>query len=105
VVGERVFVLLQGHRQVSTKALARELGRKRIAPCAPGVAQKHSGYMVGGTSPFGLRTPMPVCVEASVLELPRLWINGGSRGFLVGLDPRDLERLLKPRVVSVALEG
>jgi Cys-tRNA(Pro) deacylase len=103
--GKPLVVLMHGDRQVSTKALARHLGRKRISPCAPEVAQRHSGYMIGGTSPFGLRTPMPVLVERSVLDLPRIWINGGSRGFLVGIDPGDLARVMRPEPVEVAIEG
>ena len=103
--GKPLVVLMHGDRQVSTKALARHLGRKRVAPCAPEVAQRHSGYMVGGTSPFGLRSPMPVYVERSVLDLPRIWINGGSRGFLVGIEPSELARVLQPEAVDVAIVG
>ena len=100
--GKPIVVLMHGDRQVSTKALARQLGRKRIEPCAPPVAEKHSGYRVGGTSPFGFRAAAPVCMERSILELPRIWINGGSRGFLVGLAPGDAQRVLKPTLVEVA---
>ena len=82
-----LIVLMHGDRQVSTKNLARQSGRKRIAPCDPAVAQRHSGYQVGGTSPFGLRKPMPVFVQRSILDLRRIYINGGRRGFLVSLDP------------------
>ena len=80
-----LIVLMHGDKLVSTKNLAREIGVKSVEPCKPEVAQRHSGYLVGGTSPFGLRKPMPVYVEASVLLLPRIFINGGRRGFLVGL--------------------
>ena len=83
-----LVVLMHGDRQVSTKALAREIGAKKVEPCTPEVAQRHSGYQVGGTSPFGLRKRMPVYVEASVLALERICINGGRRGFLVGVAPR-----------------
>ncbi len=82
-----LLVLMHGDRQVSTKELARQTGRKRIAPCDPTVAQRHSGYQVGGTSPFGVRKPMPVFVQRSILELDRIYINGGRRGFLVSLAP------------------
>ncbi|MFM8691081.1 MAG: Cys-tRNA(Pro) deacylase [Limnohabitans sp.] len=96
-----LVVLMHGDRQVSTKNLAREIGAKSVEPCKPEVAQRHSGYQVGGTSPFGLRKPMPIYVEASVLALPRICINGGRRGFLVGIEPqvlvahRDFKRSLE----------
>jgi len=95
-------VLMHGDREVSTKELARTLGVKSVRPCAPDTAERHSGYQVGGTSPFGLRKPMPIYVEESILELPRIYINGGKRGFLVGLGPKDLARVLKPVPVRVA---
>jgi Cys-tRNA(Pro) deacylase len=95
-------VLMHGDREVSTKELARTLGVKSVRPCAPETAERHSGYMVGGTSPFGLRKPLPIYVEASILDLPRIYINGGKRGFLVGLDPKDLARVLKPVPVRAA---
>ncbi len=98
-----LVVLMHGDREVSTKELARLLGVKSVRPCAPDAAERHSGYMVGGTSPFGLRKPMPVYVEASVLDLPRIYINGGKRGFIVGLEPNDLVRLLGPTPVRVAI--
>ena len=98
-----LIVLMHGDRQVSTKNLAREIGAKRIDPCRPEVAQRHSGYLVGGTSPFGSRRPMPVYVEASVLELARVLVNGGRRGFLVGVDPRVFIELLGARPVRCAL--
>jgi len=102
--GEPVVVLMHGDREVSTKALARQLSRRSIQICRPEVANRHSGYLVGGTSPFGTRKRMPVCVERSVLDLPRVYVNGGSRGFLVGLDPKELVRVLEPTLVEVALE-
>ena len=98
-----LIVLMHGDRQVSTKNLAREIGVKSVAPCTPDVAQRHSGYLVGGTSPFGLRKAMPVWVEASVLKLPRLCINGGRRGFLVDIEPAVLVRLVGARPVHCAL--
>ena len=97
-----LVVLMHGDREVSTKALARELGKKRIEPCRPQVAQRHSGYLVGGTSPFGTRKPLPVVVEASVLALPRILINGGQRGYLVGIEPRVLTELLGAKPVHCA---
>ena len=98
-----LVVLMHGDREVSTKELARILGGKSVQPCAPETAERHSGYMVGGTSPFGLRKPMAVYVEATILELPRIYINGGKRGFLVGLDPKDLARVLRPTPVRIAV--
>jgi len=97
-----LIVLMHGDRKVSTKELARVLGVKSIAPCDPAVANKHSGYWVGGTSPFGTRKTMPVHLEASILELPLVYVNGGKRGFLIGLPPAELQRLLDPLVVNVA---
>jgi Cys-tRNA(Pro) deacylase len=94
---------MHGDREVSTKEMARILGVKSVRPCAPETAERHSGYMVGGTSPFGLRKPLPVYVEATILELPKIYINGGKRGFLVGLAPQDLVRVLKPTPVKVAI--
>lgn len=98
-----LIVLMHGDCSVSTKALARQLGVRSIVPCDPAVAERHSGYQVGGTSPFGLRTPMPVYVERSILALPRLFINGGRRGFLVSMVPADLVRVLSPTPVDVAI--
>ncbi|NML14968.1 Cys-tRNA(Pro) deacylase [Azohydromonas caseinilytica] len=98
-----LIVLMHGDRQVSTKALAREIGVKSVEPCKPEVAQRHSGYLVGGTSPFGTRKAMPVFVEATVLELPSIRINGGKRGYLVGLDPKLLPQLLDATAVHCAL--
>lgn len=102
--GEPFVVLMHGDREVSTKALARQIGRKSVQICRPEVANRHSGYLVGGTSPFGTRKAMPVYVERTVLGLERIWVNGGSRGFLVGLAPRDLAALLSPTPVDVAIE-
>lgn len=96
-------VLMHGDREVSTKQLARAVGVKTIAPCAPEVADRHSGYQVGGTSPFGLRRAMPVYMERTILELPRIYINGGARGFLVAIDPREAQRVLSPMLVDVAV--
>jgi Cys-tRNA(Pro) deacylase len=97
-----LIVLMHGDRQVSTKELARQTGRKRVAPCKPEVAQRHTGYQVGGTSPFGMRKPLPVYIERSILALPAIYINGGRRGLLVRLQPQDLVRLLTPIAVDVA---
>lgn len=96
-------VLMHGDRQVSTKEMARLLGVKSVRPCPPEVAERHSGYVVGGTSPFGLRKPMTVYVEATVLDLPRIYVNGGKRGFIVGLAPADLVRVLDPTAVNVGI--
>ncbi len=98
-----LIVLMHGDRKVSTKELARLLGVKTITPCEPAVANKHSGYLVGGTSPFGTRKAMPVYMEASILELPLIYLNGGKRGFLVGLTPAEAQRLLRPALVNVAI--
>ena len=100
-----LIVLMHGDCQVSTRNLAREIGVKSVEPCKPDVAQRHSGYLVGGTSPFGLRKALPVWVEHSVLALPRLYINGGRRGFLVGLAPHVLADVLQARSVHCALGG
>jgi len=98
-----LIVLMHGDCQVSTKNLARAIGVKGVEPCKPEVAQRHSGYLVGGTSPFGTRRPMPVYVEASVLELPRILINGGRRGYLLGIAPSVLTKMLGARPVQCAL--
>jgi Cys-tRNA(Pro) deacylase len=98
-----LVVLMHGDRVVSTKNLARQAGRKRVEPCRPEVAQRHSGYQVGGTSPFGTRKPMPVYMERSILEHDRIYINGGRRGFLLGIAPADIVRALNPTLVEVAL--
>lgn len=96
-------VLMHGNRTVSTKNLARQIGAKSVEPCKPEVANRHSGYFVGGTSPFGLKRAMPVYVEATVLTLPRIWINGGRRGYLVGIDPAVLSGPLATMPVDCAL--
>ena len=97
------FICLQhGDREISTKSLARILGCKTVTPCAPETALRHTGYMVGGTSPFGTRKPLTVYLERSISELPRIYINGGKRGFLVGMDPQTLVALLKPIVVEAS---
>jgi Cys-tRNA(Pro) deacylase len=101
--GEPLVVLMHGDREVSTKALARQLGKRSIQICRPEVANRHSGYQVGGTSPFGTRKKLPVYVERTVLDLPRIYVNGGSRGFLVGLAPGELARVLAPTPVDVAI--
>jgi Cys-tRNA(Pro) deacylase len=102
--GAPLVVLQHGDREVSVKALARQLGRKAIQPCRPEVAQRHSGYLVGGTSPLGTRKVMPVFVERTVLDLPVIYVNGGSRGFLVGVEPKALAALLGATAVDAALE-
>jgi Cys-tRNA(Pro) deacylase len=99
-----LIVLMHGDRQVSTKELARQLGRKAIQPCSPEAASRHTGYLVGGTSPFGTRRPLPVYIERSILDLQRIYINGGKRGYLVGMSPADAARVLEPEPVNVAIE-
>ncbi|MDP3521784.1 MAG: aminoacyl-tRNA deacylase [Hydrogenophaga sp.] len=99
-----LVVLMHGNRTVSTKNLARQSGRKTVEPCKPEVANRHSGYLVGGTSPFGTRKTMPVFVEESILSLPRIWLNGGKRGYLVGIAPQVCVDLLGARPVHCALE-
>jgi Cys-tRNA(Pro) deacylase len=101
--GAPLVVLMHGDRKVSTKALARAIGARRVAPCTPETAQRHSGYRVGGTSPFGTRKRMPVYAEKSLFALPRVYINGGSRGFLVCIAPAAMLRLLEPRLVEVGI--
>lgn len=101
--GKGLVVLMHGDCKTSTKNLARQIGRKQVEPCKPDVAQKNSGYLVGGTSPFGLRKDMPVYVESSILERPKIWINGGRRGFLVGIDPKVLVSALGAEPVQCAL--
>src|SRR5512147_144519 len=102
--GAPLVVLMHGDREVSTKALARQIGRRSVEICRPEAANRHSGYLVGGTSPFGTRKKMPVYLQKSVLDLPRIYINGGRRGFLVGIAPAELTRVLAPVLVDVALE-
>jgi Cys-tRNA(Pro) deacylase len=99
-----LVVLMHGDREVSTKALARQIGKRTVEICRPDVANRHSGYLVGGTSPLGTRKKMPVYVERTVLDLPTIYVNGGSRGFLVGVAPRELARVLAATPVEVAIE-
>ena len=102
--GKPLIVLMHGDRKVSTKELARQVGCKKIEPCKPEVANRHTGYLVGGTSPFGTKKPLPVNIERSILDLPLIYINGGRRGFLVGVHPHDIVRVLQPKIVEVALK-
>ena len=97
-----MIVLMHGDREVSTKNLARQLGVKSITPCVPVVADRHSGYQVGGTSPFGTKRTMPVYMERTIADLPRIYVNGGKRGYLVGVAPADAIRVLKPTLVDAA---
>jgi Cys-tRNA(Pro) deacylase len=99
-----LIVLMHGNCKVSTKNLARQIGAKSVEPCQPEVANRHSGYLVGGTSPFGLRRAMPIYVESSILELPGILINGGRRGYLVGIDPQVCVALLGAKPVQCALD-
>ena len=98
-----LIVLMHGNRTVSTKNLARQIGAKSVEPCKPEVANRHSGYLVGGTSPFATRRAMPVYIESTILALPRIAINGGRRGYLVGIDPQVCVRLLGAKPVQCAL--
>lgn len=100
---EPLIVLMHGDMQVSTQRLARELGTKSIVSCSPEAATRHTGYLVGGTSPFGTRRQLPVCMEGSILELPRIYINGGKRGYLVGIAPTDVARMLCARLVQAGV--
>jgi len=102
--GDPLVVLMHGDRKVSTKELARVAGVKRVFPSKPEAAQRHSGYLIGGTSPFGTRKRMPVYLEKTVLDLARIYINGGGRGYLLGMDPRELVRVLSPVLVAVGLQ-
>ena len=102
--GAPLIVLMHGNRQVSTKNLARQIGAKKVEPCAPEVAQRQSGYLVGGTSPFGTRKRMPVYAEETIWTLPRIAINGGRRGFLVGIDPAVCLGLLEAQPVQCAID-
>ncbi len=99
-----LIVLMHGDRQVSAKQLAREIGARSLTPCSPKIAQKHTGYLVGGTSPFGCRKAMPVYLERTIMALPCIYINGGKRGFLVSLTPQSLQKVLSPIMVDVAIE-
>jgi len=97
-----VIMLQHGDKQVSTKELARQIGRKRLTPCSPDTAQRHTGYKVGGTSPFGTRKRLPLYMESTIAELETIYINGGGRGLLVSLAPAELERVLQPEKVSAS---
>lgn len=97
-----LIVLMHGDLQVSTRDLARTIGARTVSPCSPETARRHTGYLVGGTSPFGTRRTMPVYMEETILSLPRIYLNGGKRGYLVGIDPKDAARLLSPTLVRVA---
>jgi Cys-tRNA(Pro) deacylase len=99
-----LIVLMHGDCKVSTKDLARQFGCKKIEPCKPEVANRHTGFLVGGTSPFGTKKKMPVCLERTILDLPLIYINGGRRGYLVAMPPQELLRLLEPLLVDVALK-
>ncbi len=101
--GAPLIILMHGDRDVSTKELARQIGAKSVQPCKPEVANKHSGYLVGGTSPLGTKKAMPIHAEASIFELDRIYLNGGSRGFLVGLAPKDMRHILDVNLVNVAI--
>lgn len=103
--GSSLIVLMHGDLEVSTKQLARAIGCRHVEPCRPDEANRHSGYLVGGTSPFGTRKVMPVYIERTILDLPRMFINGGARGFLVGIAPADLVRVLNPTPVEVGISA
>ena len=103
--GAPLIIVMHGDREVSIKELARQTGARSVQPCKPEVANRHSGYLVGGTSPFGTKKAMPIHAEASIFELDRIYLNGGSRGFLVGLDPKDLDKALKVNRVAVGIQG
>ena len=98
-----LIVLMHGDRKVSTRELARSIGVKSVQPCTPDTAHRHTGYMIGGTSPFGTRKRMPVYMEKSILVLPKIYINGGRRGYLVGITPQDAVRILNPKLVEVGI--
>jgi Cys-tRNA(Pro) deacylase len=100
-----LLVLMHGDREVSTRQLARLIGARSVTPCKPDVANRHSGYLVGGTSPFGTRRPMPVYMERTILDAPLVYVNGGSRGFLLGMAPRDIVAVLNPTLVEVGIES
>jgi len=101
--GKPLMVLMHGDRKVSTKNLARQIGAKSVAPCKPEAAQRHTGYMIGGTSPFGTKKKLPVYIEKTILDLPLIYINGGRRGFLVGVQPHEIMRVLQPKEVDCGL--
>lgn len=98
-----LIVLMHGDRKVSTKELARQIGCKKVSPCKPEDAHRHTGYLVGGCSPFGTRKTLPIYIEKTILDLPLIYINGGRRGYLVGVHPHDIVRVLSPKVVEVGL--
>jgi Cys-tRNA(Pro) deacylase len=98
-----LIVLMHGNCKVSTKELARQIGCKKVEPCKPEVANRHTGFLVGGTSPFGTKKQMPIYLEKSILDLALIYINGGKRGFLVGVHPHDILRVLQPKTVQAAL--
>ena len=100
--GKPLVVLMHGDREVSTRTLAREIGVKSVQPCAAATANRHSGYQIGGTSPFGTRRAMPIYCERTILDLPRIYVNGGKRGYIVSLAPSDMARVLEPQFVSVS---
>jgi Cys-tRNA(Pro) deacylase len=100
-----LIILMHGDCQVSTRELARSISARSVTPCTPEAASRHSGYLVGGTSPFGTRQPLPIYIEASILALDRIYINGGKRGYLVALNPQDLVKILKPIAVTVAISS
>jgi Cys-tRNA(Pro) deacylase len=100
-----LVILMHGDLEVSTKELARLMGVKKVQPCQPDMAQRHSGYTVGGTSPFGTRKAMPVFMEETILDSPSIYINGGKRGFLVGIDPKEVRRVLNPTLVRVGIKS
>ncbi|HQK99288.1 MAG TPA: aminoacyl-tRNA deacylase [Smithellaceae bacterium] len=102
--GRPLMILMHGDREVSTKTLARALGVKTILPCKPEVAHKHTGYLVGGTSPFGLKKAIPIYMEKTIADLPTIYINAGARGLLAAMHPHELVRILEPVLVSVAIE-
>ena len=102
---EPLIVLMHGDREVSTKQLARQMGKRSVEPCTTAVAERHTGYMVGGTSPFGTRKPLPVFIERTILGLERVYVNGGRRGFLVSLAPSEIVRVLGAMPVDVAISG
>ena len=101
--GRPLLILMHGDREVSTKELARVLGARSIRPCSAETANRHTGYLVGGTSPFGTKKPLPVCMEKSILEQEKIYLNGGKRGFLVGIAPKDAEKLLGVTLVEVGI--
>jgi Cys-tRNA(Pro) deacylase len=98
-----LIVLMHGDLQVSTKELARQIGAKSVTPCRPEIADRHTGYMVGGTSPFGVRRKMPVYMEETICNLERIYINGGGKGYLVGMAPKDVVNILNPKMVGVGI--